>query len=106
MPMLNAEPLAASAPGITSDRNAPMAPDSPMRKQFYHKYLDETDGNKPESCNNSSTTRVRNMVFANKKERTQERDVCNYIVTKVLNQGNLTKITGITTKGDLEKQAR
>ena len=44
------------------------------------------------------------MVYANKKERVQEKNVCSYIVGKVLNQGNLTRITGITTKGDLERQ--
>ena len=43
------------------------------------------------------------MVYANKKERLQEKEVCSFIVSKVLNQGNLTRITGITTKSDLEK---
>jgi len=41
------------------------------------------------------------MVYANKRERETERDVCKYIVTKVLNQGNLTRITGITTQNEL-----
>jgi len=44
------------------------------------------------------------MVFANKEERHQEKQVCKYIVTKVLNQSNLTRITGITTKGDIERE--
>ena len=45
------------------------------------------------------------MVYANKKEREKEKSVCDYIVKKVLNRSNLTKITGITTKGDLERDA-
>lgn len=45
------------------------------------------------------------MVYANKQERAKEKEVCTYITTKVLNQGKLTKITGITTMKDLEKQA-
>lgn len=45
--------------------------------------------------------RVLNMVYANKKERETENEVCKYIITKVLNQGNLTHITGITTQGEL-----
>ena len=46
------------------------------------------------------------MVHANKLERCQEKEVCKYIVEKVLNQGNLTKIVGITTQSDLEQLAK
>ena len=42
------------------------------------------------------------MVYANKEERRQEKQVKDYIISKVLNTGNLSKINGITTKGDLE----
>ena len=55
------------------------------------------------ASNNStdrSLIRVRNMVYANKKEREAEKNVCSFIVSKVLNQGKLTKITGIATKDD------
>jgi len=45
------------------------------------------------------------MVYANKKERAKEKQVCSYITTKVLNQGNLTRITGIMTKQDLDQLA-
>jgi len=45
------------------------------------------------------------MVYANKEERIEEKDVCAFILTRVLNQNNLSKITGITTKSDLEKRA-
>ena len=31
--------------------------------------------------------------------------MCSYIISKVLNQGNLTRITGITTKKGLERLA-
>ena len=34
-----------------------------------------------------SLIRVRNMVYANKKEREAEKSVCSFIVNKVLNQG-------------------
>ena len=45
------------------------------------------------------------MVYANKQERNEEKRVCSYIVKRVLNQSNLTKIVGITTMDDLERQA-
>ena len=51
-----------------------------------------------------SLIRVRNMVYANKKEREAEKSVCSFIVNKVLNQGKLTKITGIATKDDFDKR--
>ena len=54
----------------------------------------------------ATTVRVRNMVFANKKERQAEKQVCQYIIKNVLNQGQLTKITGISTKKDLDREAR
>ena len=38
----------------------------------------------------------------NKEERKHEKDLCNFIVNKVLNQNNLTKILG-TTKNLFEK---
>jgi hypothetical protein len=47
------------------------------------------------------SVKVRNMVYANKEERQTEKEVCKYILTKVLNQSNLTRITGITTMGDI-----
>ena len=49
--------------------------------------------------------KVLNMVYANKEERRQEKQLKDFIIGKVLNTGNLTKINGITTKDDLEKQA-
>ena len=43
------------------------------------------------ASNNDDTGRslikVRNMVYANKKEREAEKSVCSFIVNKVLNQG-------------------
>ena len=44
------------------------------------------------------------MVYANKKERQAEKEVCKYIVTRVLNEGNLSRITGITTQSELIRQ--
>ena len=43
------------------------------------------------------------MVYANKKERQAEKNACSFIVSKVLNQGKLTRIVGIATKDDLDK---
>lgn len=75
-----------------------------MRKQFYHKYLEEPPkGSRPGS--QGLGRKIRNMVYANKEERIEEKDVCAFILTRVLNQSNLSKITGITTKSDLEKRA-
>lgn len=105
MPVLGCEALVTREPGVTSAPHSPQAPNSPNRQQFYQKFLDEkTQSVRPHS-GSSKTYRVRNMVYANKQERTKEKEVCNYITTKVLNQGKLTRITGITTKRELEKQA-
>ena len=98
MPVLGCEPLGERQPGYTSAYKSPQSPRSPVRQQFYHKYLDEP-GKKP------AGGRVRNMVFANKEERQQEKNVCEYITQNVLNQGKLTRITGITTMKDLKQQA-
>ena len=72
---------------------------SQPRQQFYQKYIDVPKDKKMNEQEKTPTggKRILNMVYANKREREEERDVCKYIVTKVLNQGNLTKITGITT---------
>ena len=58
-------------------------PHSPLRKQFYHKYLVDTDVRKPPS--KGVGLKVRNMVYANKQERQQEKQVVDFIVAKVLN---------------------
>lgn len=44
------------------------------------------------------------MIYANKKERRAEQEVCKYIVNRVLNEGNLTRITGIVTQSELVRQ--
>ena len=107
MPILNCESLSDRFPGVTSAPASPQCPQSPKRKQFYDKYLEDSGakqkGGRPQTA--YGNVKVRNMVYANKKEREHEKNVCSYMVEKVLNQGNLTKITGITTKGDLERQA-
>ena len=78
-------------------------PQSPLRKQFYHKYLVATNVRKPPS--KGVGLKVRNMVYANKQERQQEKQVVDFIVAKVLNSKQSTKITGVTTKATIEKYA-
>ena len=46
------------------------------------------------------------MVYVNKRERNTEEQVCNFILNRVLNQGNLSKITGITTQIDLQEHEK
>ena len=46
------------------------------------------------------------MVYVNKRERNTEEQVCNFILNRVLNQGNLSKITGITTQFDLQEHEK
>jgi hypothetical protein len=50
------------------------------RQQFYKKYIVESN-----YYNSREKQGVLNMVYANKKEREAEKEVCKYIVTKVLN---------------------
>lgn len=101
MPLLNAEKMVEYEPGITSALHSPLSPKSPVRKMFYSKYIDDNVSVKESVGSN----KVRNMVFANKEERRAEKEVCKFILTKVLNQSNLTKITGITTMNDIKKEA-
>ena len=103
MPLFRANSLNDRQPGSTSDPGSPQCPSSPMRKQFYHKYLDEMEGNKPES--RAVGIKIRNMVYAYKKEMIQEKQVVSYMINEVLNPSTRTKITGITTQQDLEKRA-
>ena len=80
------------------------SPKSPLNKQFNHTYLDESFGNFPESRGKNIWHKT--LVCANKRERHYEKDVHNYFLNKVLNQNNLSKITGLTTKADLENQKK
>ena len=103
MPCLNAEPLSNRQPGQTAAPESPQSPKSPLRKKFFLKYIEDSQP-RPQTGKpgESTSARIRNMVYANKEERAKEKEVCKYITSKVLNQGNLSKIIGITTMKDLE----
>lgn len=100
MPQLQAERLSTLQPGTTDGKATANSPSSPARQQFYFKYLAPVD-----SPAVTGELKVRNMVVANKEERQQEKQVCNFIVQRVLNRGSLTRITGITTRKDLDQLA-
>ena len=107
MPVMNCDSLSEQFPGLTKVPGSPSDPSSPRRQQFYDKYIlssensarnnsnsfttaaaQNNNNNYVASSNNSterSQKRVRNMVYANKKERQAEKNACSYIVSKVLN---------------------
>ena len=59
------------------------SPVSPLNKQFNHTYLNESFGNQPESRGKNFWHKT--MIVANKRERSYEKDVHSYFLTRVLN---------------------
>ena len=53
--------------------------------------------------NKNNSRKARNMVYANKQERQQEKQVVSYMLDKVLNHRIQTKVVGISTKASVEK---
>jgi len=103
MPVLEAQKRISIEAGSTRMPSFLKKSTSQPRQQFFKKYIKDSKVDKASITikPRSSGKRILNMVYANKRERETERDVCKYIVTKVLNQGNLTRITGITTQNEL-----
>ena len=73
--MLRSDSLSLRKPGCTYEADSPEQPSSPVRKNFYNEFLTETDG-----ISLQPSYQARNMVFANKKERNQERSVVSYMI--------------------------
>ena len=94
MPNMRADSLTDRFPGTTKNEpGSPLSKNSASRKQFFQKYLDsEADSEEGEifageqAPNSKGIIKVRNMVYANKKERMKEKVVREYIIGKVLNQ--------------------
>ena len=97
MPVFESQKISTGTPGNTTMPNFLRKRSSHPRMKYFNKYLSNND----DRARTGSSKPVLNMVYANKQERQTEHEVCNYILTKVLNQGNLTRITGITTQQEL-----
>ena len=77
---------------ISTGRESPL---SPLNKQFNHTYLNEDFRNVAESRGKNIWHKT--LIAENKRERQYEKDTHNYFLNRVLNQNNLSKITGLTT---------
>ena len=111
MPTMSAKKISDVAPGSCKMPNFMSLSESKPRQAFLKKYLTATPTMSVQEGQNATIDqegelepRIRNMVYANKKERIVEQEVCKYIVTRVLNEGNLSRITGITTQSELVRQ--
>ena len=67
IPVVNGKDINFFNRGVATEPVSPQCPKSPMNKQFYYKYLNETEGNKPEHRAVSRT--YRNQVKAHKDEQ-------------------------------------